>query len=323
MTDLLKRAARIAFHRGGGLELARWRTRGALRILMYHRFSDRAALARQCDYLRERYHPVAMSDVAEWLQGGRNLPSYAVAVTVDDGYRDFEQVAFPVFAEYRIPVTVYLVTDFMDGKLWLWFDRVQYVFRHAQAASAAIDVPGGPALHFDLGSVSSRSAAGQQVADLAATFSEADRLRLVSDLPGLLHVEIPEEPPPDYQPLSWDAVRALAASGVEFGAHTRTHPILSALASADELRDEIAGSQARIAAELGKPVIHFCYPNGKMRDIGSAAVEAVRAAGFQTAVTAEPGLNRAGQDALLLRRTGADPSHPETYFRQCLTGFSG
>jgi peptidoglycan/xylan/chitin deacetylase (PgdA/CDA1 family) len=299
MPGILHSAAKFALHRAGGLRVARWVNRGGLRILMYHRFHDRAALARQCAYIRANYRPVSMTAVSEWLHDGRALPPYAVAVTVDDGYRDFAEVAHPVFAEYGIPVTVYLVTDFLDGKLWLWFDRVQYAFSHA------------------------RGEVGEGTAEMAATWSEADRRRWVDELPARLRVEIPERSPAEYAPLSWDSVRALAANGVEFGAHTKTHPILSGVVDDVELRDEIAGSQRRMERELNRPVLHFCYPNGKMRDIGPRVVEAVRAAGMRTAVTAEPGLNRAGREALLLQRIAADPGHAEDYFRQGLAGLRG
>ena len=30
---------------------------------------------------------------------------------MDDGYEDFHQAGYPVFAEYGIPVTVFLVSD--------------------------------------------------------------------------------------------------------------------------------------------------------------------------------------------------------------------
>lgn len=323
MRGLLKSAARAAFHRGGGLALARWHNRQCLRILMYHRFSDRAALARQCAYIRAQYHPVSMSDVAEWLHAGCCLPLHAVAVTVDDGYKNFEQFASPVFAEYGIPVTVFLVTDFIDGKLWLWFDQMQYAFRQARVSQAAIEMSDGGMLRFDLESEASRSAAGQRMANLGVTLSEADRRSLLIRLPACLHVEIPEAPPAEYAPLSWETIRRLAASGVEFGAHTKTHPILSSLENAEELQEEITGSQARIETALDKPVRHFCYPNGRWRDIGPKAVEAVRATGMRTAVTAEPGLNRAGQDAWLLRRIGVEPTHEVRYFQQCLAGVSG
>ena len=286
---------------------------------MYHRFADRAALARQCAHIRRHYQPVSMAAVSAWLHAGHSLPPYALAVTVDDGHGDFREAGHPVFAEYGIPVTVFLVTDFLDGKSWLWFDRVLYAFEQAKIADASIEMPDGNVLQFKLESAASRRAAGRRLADLAAALSPADRRDLVASLPRLLKAEIPEQAPPEHRPLYWDEVRSLAASGVEFGAHTKTHPILAALTDPEELREEIAGSKARIESELDRPVLHFCYPNGKMRDIGPA-VETVRAAGMRTAVTAEPGLNHVQQDAFLLRRIGADPNQEETYFARRVAG---
>ena len=316
----LKSAAAAVFHQAGGLAVVRWFNRQGLRILMYHRFSSRAALARQCAHIRRHYHPVSMATVSEWLHAGRSWPPYALAVTVDDGYGDFQEAGYPVFAEYGIPVTVFLVTDFIDGKSWLWFDRVVYAFRQAEVSEASIEMPGGNMLRFKLGSSASRRVAGQQVADLAVALSPSERRELVDALPRLLRAEMPEHAPAEYRPLSWDAVRLLAASGVEFGAHTRSHPILSALIDPEELRGEIAGSKARIESELDRPVLHFCYPNGKIQDIGQPAAEAVRVAGMQTAVTAEPGLNQVHQDAFLLRRIAADPGQQEMYFGRRLAG---
>ena len=320
VSNPLKSAAAAALHHGGGLAAVRWFNRQGLRILMYHRFSDRSALARQCAHIRRHYEPVGMAAVSDWLHAGRTLPPYALAVTVDDGYSDFQEAGYPVFAEYGIPVTLFLVTDFLDGKSWLWFDRMVYAFQHATVPDVSIEMPGGNVLYFRLESAASRRDSGQHLADLAVALTPADRRELVCELPRLLKAEMPEQAPPKYRPLSWDEVRSLAASGVEFGAHTKTHPILSALTDPDELREEIAGSKARIESELDRPVLHFCYPNGKMRDIGPTAVETVRAAGMQTAVTAEPGLNQVRQDAFLLRRIGADPSHPEMYFARRLAG---
>jgi peptidoglycan/xylan/chitin deacetylase (PgdA/CDA1 family) len=312
--------AAAAFHHAGGLAAVRWLNRQGLRILMYHRFCDRAALGRQCAHIRRRYHPVSMSTVSDWLHTGSRLPPYALAVTVDDGYGDFQEGGYPVFAEYGIPATVFLVTDFLDGKSWLWFDRVVYAFRYAKVSEASVEMPDGNVLRFKLESAASRRAAGQRLADLAVALSPVERRELIGGLPRLLKAEVPDRAPVEYRPLAWDQVRALASSGVEFGAHTKTHPILSALTDPEELQDEIAGSKARIESELDRPVLHFCYPNGKIRDIGPAAVETVRAAGMRTAVTAEPGLNGVHRDAFLLHRIGADPSQEEKYFGRLLAG---
>jgi peptidoglycan/xylan/chitin deacetylase (PgdA/CDA1 family) len=312
--NVLKSAAAAAFHYAGGPAALRWANRKGLRILMYHRFSDRAALARQCAHLRRSYRPISMTEVAEWLHEERKLPSNALAVTVDDGYGDFADAGSTVFAEYGIPVTVYLATDFLDGKSWLWFDRFLYAFRHAKTSEAAVEMPDGKMLRFALESDELRRAAGQHLADLAVALTPEERRDLMERLPGILSVDMPQQAPPEYRPLTWDAVRSMSAKGVEFGAHTKSHPILSAINNPEELQDEVAGSKARVESELGKPVLHFCYPNGKMQDIGKAAAAVVEAAGMRTAVTAESGLNQLDQDPYLLNRIGADPGREEKYF---------
>ncbi len=317
----LKNAARVAFHKGGGLSFARWMNRKELRILMYHRFSQRELLQRQCAHIRAHYSPVSMSQVADWLMRRGQLPENALAITVDDGYRDFYQVAYPVLREYLIPATVYLVSDFVDRSLWLWVDQVQYGFRYAQARSFRMELPGQPPQSFELGTPDTRNVAARTVTEAAKRLSNGDRLRLLEVLPEQLGVQLPEEAPAEYESLRWDEVREMAAAGIEFGAHTRTHPILSRLAGEQELAVEIGGSKRQIERQIERAVDHFCYPNGSREDIGQEAVEAVRAAEFRTAVTTESGLNQVERDRFQLLRIGVEPGLEIDYFERCAAGF--
>ena len=120
--------------------------------------------------------------------------------------------------------------------------------------------------------------------------------------------------------MRWEEVREAAAGGIEFGAHTRSHPILSRLGGEDELHAEIAGSKRRIEEQLGSEVDHFCYPNGSLTDFTPAAVQAVHAAGFRTATTTVPGFVTAGADALLLSRFGVASDYEARYFAECAAG---
>ena len=136
----------------------------------------------------------------------------------------------------------------------------------------------------------------------------------------MLAVELPDSPPPELSPLSWIEINEMAGNGVTFGAHTRTHPILSRLSDPDALREEIEGCKLRLEEELRRPVLHFAYPNGKVADINKDTVEAVRRAGFLTAVTSERGLNSNVADSFLLRRIGVEPLGDTPYFRELLAG---
>jgi len=104
--------------------------------------------------------------------------------------------------------------------------------------------------------------------------------------------------------LSWDDVRRLASEGLEFGGHTRTHPILTTM-PLDEAREEITGSHERISAELGRPPVAFAYPNGSRMDFTREHEAAVRQSGYSLAFSLEPGpiaLTKARQRPMAIRR---------------------
>jgi hypothetical protein len=181
-------------------------------------------------------------------------------------------------------------------------------------------VADGRVLEYALPDAAARERAANGLKEHAKLLTAADSAALVGSLPAALRVEIPPRPQGEFAPMSWDQARRVAEGGMEVGAHTVTHPILSALASRQELDTEVAGSRDRIAECLQRPVRHFCYPNGRMCDIGPA-LDAVRDARYETAVTTERGVNCAGSDPLMLRRIGVETTFQERYFEQCAAAF--
>jgi peptidoglycan/xylan/chitin deacetylase (PgdA/CDA1 family) len=101
--------------------------------------------------------------------------------------------------------------------------------------------------------------------------------------------------------LTADQIRNWAASGIEFGAHGRTHSELTTLPP-DRLRDEVVGSGEELGNVLGSRVVSFAYPYGAgNKDV----VDCVRGA-FDCAFTADEavaGINDFETDPHLLRRT--------------------
>src|SRR5260370_38623982 len=113
MMDRAKRLIRVALHSSGAVDGIRRLRQRAVRILMYPHFTpDNARLLEQCEHIRNHYQPVSLELIGESLQTGKSLPHNSLAVTVDDGYRDFFLYAYPVFRNCQIPVTVFLVSDF-------------------------------------------------------------------------------------------------------------------------------------------------------------------------------------------------------------------
>ena len=61
--------------------------------------------------------------------------------------------------------------------------------------------------------------------------------------------------------MSWSRIAELHAAGVELGAHTMTHPMLTSLPP-DQAQAEILDSKREIEDRLGSPVRSFAYPYG-------------------------------------------------------------
>jgi peptidoglycan/xylan/chitin deacetylase (PgdA/CDA1 family) len=320
----MKRIARFGLHRMGGLRPLIWSSRKQFRILTYHRFRSpdqpRAieTLDRQCAFLRRSFHPVSMSEIAQSLNTGAPLPPGALAVTVDDGYRDFLADAFPVFEKWRIPVTVYLTTDFIDRKLWSWWDRVEYAALHGRAHRVRYSLPPErDARELPLETGAQRQSAAAAICEDLKLIPNRARIEFLDRLADLFDAEIPREAPAEYAALTWDEVRWLAGAGVEFGAHSKSHPILPSLEDEASLEEEIAGSKVRVEHELGRPAIHFCYPNG---DYDDAVVDAVARGGFQTAVVVDAGLNTPPANRYLLKRLSMALYYSDDYFRELVAG---
>jgi peptidoglycan/xylan/chitin deacetylase (PgdA/CDA1 family) len=314
-----KRAAQALFHHAGGTWWIRNRFRDAIRILMYHRFPKESHFEAQCAHLRKYYAPLSLTEASAHLLGSEPIPERMVVVTVDDGYRDFFENAFPVLSRYEIPSTVFLTTDLPDRNGWLWVDQVTWCIRQSRVREIELKI--GERERWMLYSDEQRRAVANQIKEAMKRIPDQERLKLLETLPRLLEVRLPGQPPESYTPLHWDDVRTLAKNGVEFGSHTRTHPILSRLSTIEQLQAEICGSKHRIEQETGVEVRHFCYPNGTPADFTPQAVEVVKAGGFSTAVTGNAGVNRRGANPFELNRIAVEPYDDELRFSRVVAGY--
>ena len=98
-------------------------------ILMYHRIADDGPLdlapyrvtpemfARQMQFLhRHGYQTVSVEEASRSYGTSDNpRPGRLIALTFDDGYRDFKEVVWPILRRYGFSATVYLPTDFVGG----------------------------------------------------------------------------------------------------------------------------------------------------------------------------------------------------------------
>ncbi len=317
-----KKAARAALHKMGGLAVLRDWHRREFGVLMFHAFSEssRTDVEAVCAHITRHFEPVSLSVIMDALERRKDLPDNAITITVDDGYRNFLQYGHPIFRRNRIPATLYPVAGFSDGQLWLWPDQIEFGMRHSTRKSLRAMIGEGEPLELALETPEEKASAVLHLTETLKEVSNDQRVAFLAKFASLCGVEIPPGPPGGYEPMSWDELRSVASEGVEIGCHTETHPILSRLSDPLELEREIRGAKKHLEERLGFAVRHFCYPNGRVMDIGEAAIRSVRDAGFASAVTCVWGLNTIKAECFQIRRIPFSSTIDLHYSQELMAG---
>jgi peptidoglycan/xylan/chitin deacetylase (PgdA/CDA1 family) len=236
---------------------------------------------------------IALDDVKARLARPDQKKPFAV-FTLDDGYKDNRDHAYPVFKRHNVPFTIYVPAAYADGEGDLWWLALEEALRRLPNVDVDRD---GVKRAYSLATAEEKTAAFDDIYWWLRQMPEARARAITRDLalkagfdPASLCRDLV---------MNWDEIRALADDPlVTIAAHTCHHFALAKLAYADAER-EIADSVARVAKELGKPCRHFSYPYGDEGSAGNREFDIARALGIETAVTTRKGLIRKSHAAAM------------------------
>ena len=285
-----------------------------VRILAYHRVvadiaqAERNSIhglvisaetfARHLEIICETDDVVTIDEALAILRDEPRTGRAATLITLDDGYRDVYDQAWPVLKRFGVPAIVYVPTALMGTTQLLDHDRLYWLVHKAQERGLDLREP--------------LEAAGLSPARAAQLCASRNVTRVMNQLnyqpmtvrqPILQSLEMAlgiraEDYPPEYQLLDWQMIREMSAGGIAFGAHTDRHLILT-LESELAAEREIRRSKLVLEEQLACPIRHFAYPNGYYND---AVRQMVADAGFASATTTERELAKRGDDPFALGR---------------------
>jgi peptidoglycan/xylan/chitin deacetylase (PgdA/CDA1 family) len=317
----LRDASKVAAHHLGVLAvLRRLVRRDRAIVLRYHAVAPdetpfpayagpeitipRALFAAQMRFVRRSYTAVPLATIADAVARGEAPPAGTVAITLDDGYADNYEQAFPVLRALGLPATVYVVTETLDDGPALWMSELRAAVVASRARSLRVEIGGG--YEFALGGELERRHAIKELTNLLVPVDAALRRRILATIRHELAVNGNADLA--HTVLSAAQIRELHAAGITIGAHSQTHSNMT-LVSPDQARAEIGGSRDRLEALLGAPVRDFAYPNagGRYPHCNDTVANIVRQLGFRSAVTSHPGVIGAGANPFLLPRLGVAP----------------
>ncbi len=274
------------------------------RVLTYHRVNHASAqrhldpctlsatpqgFADQMAYLAKHHNVVSIDEVRRALAGDEPLPERAVMISFDDAYRDFEEHAWPVLRHFKLPALLFVPSAFPNQGIPFWWDVIyEMIFASDRSALKSND---------QMWPLHNRRA--KQVAHLELTrqclqLSSGNPSDFVKQLAADNHYD-----PRSSSTMSWESIRQLAHEGLDLGAHSRTHPVLSRM-DAGQITAEITGSMQDILRETGYSPRSFAYPSGAY---SCQVLEAVESAGVELAFTTCRGVNHLDpQSRFQLRR---------------------
>lgn len=231
------------------------------------------------------YDLISLGDAVERLKSGNSGERPFAVFTIDDGYRDNHEHAWPVFRELNCPFTIFISPAITDGVCELWWRGLEAL------------IAGTPHLSVDV---------GDQHFELD-TLSDAQKTHAFDKLYWPVR-QLPEQHQRAWirticadhgismdalcrsAAMTWDEVRDIASDPLcTIGAHTINHYAVARLDPADVIA-EAEQSRDRIEQELGTRPDFFAYPYGDETSAGPRDFELIRQAGFTAAVTTRKGM---------------------------------
>jgi len=278
-------------------------SRNRLSTLMYHRVMDEPDYMRsgetiledfkwQMELISRYFCPLSISDALELMESG-SLPERAICVTFDDGYADNAVHALPILKKWRIPATVFVSTNFLDGGI-MWNDLILEGFKNP--ALERIDLS-----NYGLGKhlLDSKEARYSSACEVLTKIKHLNPV-LRDNIVGFISNHL-DSIPTDLMLTSGQLLH-LRNEGVEIGAHTHTHPILASLENGDAYF-EISNSKKILETIIGGTVNYFAYPNGKQgQDFCDEHASMVEEIGFRAAFSTMVGVSDVNTDRYRIPR---------------------
>jgi peptidoglycan/xylan/chitin deacetylase (PgdA/CDA1 family) len=262
------------------------------RVFVYHRFCSKPgtyahrvsqeAFEFQVSQIAKYFKVMTLAEYLLLKHQKKDIPKNVAVLTIDDGYHDFYDFAYPVLKKYGIKATFFVTVNFINRTLWLWPDRIDYAIKntiHAFCDFHFKDVH----FEFELKNETLKFNCWRQLTNYGISLENNEKWKFIRYVEERLCVKLPDDMPDEYRPVTWDQLKEMSDNGIEIGSHTMNHPILSKI-HGDELVFEIDESRKEIERRLGIEVLSFCYPNSAKKDINDDVLRQVELSGYRGAV---------------------------------------
>jgi peptidoglycan/xylan/chitin deacetylase (PgdA/CDA1 family) len=235
---------------------------------------------RQLRYLARNYHVVPLGQCLE--QSSSTV--HRAVIAFDDAYASFYHFAYPMLRALGLPATVFVPTDFIEGRIQMWWDRLRQIVSRTHERTLRVSYCGQQRM-FPVGSQIEKQRTLRMLGAELRLLPADERDTVLATLQEELRIGelvIGER----HAPLSLPQMREMVEHGIAFASHGKSHRSFPSLPS-EELCREIRESKSILEHWLNRPVRWLSYPFG---DFDDRALAMLPDAGYKGAVTTIDGL---------------------------------
>jgi peptidoglycan/xylan/chitin deacetylase (PgdA/CDA1 family) len=274
----------------------------------------------QIEYITKNYNVISLDQYINCCNKKEKLPANSIIITIDDGYKSNYTLAFPIFKEFDIPATIFLTTDFIDNKKYLWVDRLEYAINNTKKKNLKLEIANKKE-SFDLDNYNGKIECDNSIRLKLKSMDNEIIDKVIQQVEDKLDVKLSEtlNVPPIYEPLEWSEISEMInTSKVDAGSHTHKH-LLLANYNNEVIKNELSLSKKIIDRETGINTRLFCYPNGAIGDFNEKTKLIIKESGYSCALTTVRGTNNAISNLYELKRFGVDDTDLK-FFKLTVSG---
>ena len=227
---------------------------------------------------------VSLAQAVQRLTLGEKARKPFAVFTLDDGYKDNQVYAQPVFDRLSCPYTIFVAPRIAEGTCELWWRILEMVINTGRLETTI----GGEDFFFKCNTDAAKFRAWNVLLPRVEKLEEHEQRRFIRALALAHGVDVD-----GYcrsVAMGWDELRAINQDPLcTIGAHTLNHHAVGKMSAADA-EHELAASRSIIARELGEATAFNAYPYGDEPNATARDFKLAATAGYQASVTTRKGV---------------------------------
>ena len=203
---------------------------------------------------------LSLDQLYEVLSGKKDISKPFICFTMDDGYLDNFENAYPIFKKHQVPFAIFVATDFPDKKAILWW----YVIEKLILNNTEVILSDGS--KYSCKTFQEKWDAFRYIREKILLLNQSNLVNELNEL--FANYQLDWLAPIQTLSMNWEQVKALTQDSLcTIGGHTVSHVALNRL-SMEDLDSEIMNGIDIIKSHTGYEPEYFAYPYGSEKENG-------------------------------------------------------